>query len=119
MHPRLSIEKEYHVTVDQPFSEKDFKKIQEGIRLSDGFIKPDRLYIFGSDRCNIGIVIHSGKKRVIRRLFAYVGYNVIALDRVRYATLQKETLKQGKWRELTQKEIADLKKLTNRKKQDN
>jgi 23S rRNA pseudouridine2605 synthase len=111
MHPRLSIEKEYHVILDQLLRQNDFTVLQCGVRLPDGYIRPDQLYIVNSEYHKIGIVIHSGKKRIIRRLFAHLGYKVIGLDRVRYATLYRENLKQGQWRELSLKEVNDLKKL--------
>lgn len=109
MHPRFEIEKEYHVVLNKSFAKDDFDKIILGIRLPDGFIKPDQIaYIKKNDTKRVSLVIHSGKKRVIRRLFAHLGYEVLYLDRVRYATLLKNDLDVGAYRPITEKELEKL-----------
>jgi len=109
MHPRFEIEKEYYVTLDKPLEKNDFDKLKKGIHLSDGFLKPDALaFIKKRDFLHLSIIIHSGKKRIIRRFFAYLGYEVTALDRVRYAIFKKNGLKIGIYREITEYEVRQL-----------
>lgn len=111
MHPKSRIPKLYHVTLDRNFSGNDFQKLLNGIELQDGFIQPDNLsYVMGKKN-ELGIQIHSGKNRIIRRIFEYLGYKIKKLDRVMYAGLTKKNLPRGKWRFLTQKEINYLKML--------
>ncbi len=109
MHPKFGIKKVYNVGLDKNLKPDDFKKLEEGFELEDGFIKPDAAaYVEGSKR-EIGIEIHSGRNRIVRRVFEYLGYDVIKLDRVTYAGLTKKDLGRGKWRFLTAKEISFLK----------
>lgn len=111
MHPKSQIPKLYHVKLDRNFSYNDFQKLAQGIELEDGVIKPDALsYVMGSKN-ELGIQIHSGKNRIIRRIFEHLGYEVIKLDRVMYAGLTKKNLPRGKWRFLSEKEIQYLKML--------
>lgn len=111
MHPKSRIPKLYHVTLNKNFSNADFEKLQKGIELEDGFIRPDALsYVMNSKR-ELGIQIHSGRNRIIRRIFEYLGYDVIKLDRVMYAGLTKKNLPRGKWRFLTEQEVNYLKML--------
>lgn len=111
MHPKSNVPKLYHVTLDRNFSGSDFEKLINGIELEDGFIKPDALsYVMGKKN-ELGIQIHSGKNRIIRRIFEHLGYDVIKLDRVMYAGLTKKNLPRGKWRFLTEKEVNFLKML--------
>jgi len=111
MHPKSNVPKLYHVTLDKNFSGSDFEKLIKGIELEDGFIKPDALsYVMGKKN-ELGIQIHSGKNRIIRRMFEHLGYDVIKLDRVMYAGLTKKNLPRGKWRFLTEKEVNFLKML--------
>ena len=111
MHPKSNVPKLYHVTLDRNFSGSDFEKLVKGIELEDGFIKPDALsYVMGKKN-ELGIQIHSGKNRIIRRIFEHLGYDVIKLDRVMYAGLTKKNLPRGKWRFLTEKEVNFLKML--------
>ncbi len=111
MHPKSNIPKLYHVTLHKNFSPADFEKLSKGIELEDGFIQPDELsYVLGKKN-ELGIQIHSGRNRIIRRMFEYLGYNVIKLDRVMYAGLTKKNLPRGKWRFLTEREINALKRL--------
>jgi len=111
MHPKSNVPKLYHVTLNKNFSGSDFEKLVKGIELEDGFIKPDALsYVMGKKN-ELGIQIHSGKNRIIRRIFEHLGYDVIKLDRVMYAGLTKKNLPRGKWRFLTEKEVNFLKML--------
>ncbi len=110
-HPKHRITKIYHVVLDKNLKTGDMKKIAEGIELEDGFIRPDAIaYVQGAtDKKEIGIEIHSGKNRVIRRIFETIGYRVARLDRVSFAGLTKKDVPRGKWRYLNDKEIGFLK----------
>jgi len=110
-HPKYNIKKVYHVSLDRNLIKADMLKIIEGVELDDGIVDVDKIsYIDdGSDKKEIGIELHSGKNRVIRRLFEMLGYNVVKLDRVSFASLTKKNLPRGKWRILTEKEINFLK----------
>ena len=110
-HPKHNIKKTYHVFLDQPLSKNDLQKIGEGINLEDGLIKPDAIAYVGdgADRKSIGIELHSGKNRIVRRIFETMGYQVIKLDRVFFAGLTKKDLPRGRWRHLTEEEVNILK----------
>lgn len=109
-HPSYDKKKIYQVSLDRELSEEDYHKILEGISLTDGDIKADELeFIDANDRRKIGIEIHSGKNRIVRRIFDSLGYTVKALDRVYFAGLTKKGLKKGEWRYLTEGEINILK----------
>lgn len=109
-HPSYDKKKIYQVSLDRDLSEEDYHKILEGISLTDGDIKADELeFIDANDRRKIGIEIHSGKNRIVRRIFDSLGYTVKALDRVYFAGLTKKGLKKGEWRYLTEGEINILK----------
>ena len=109
-HPGYNKKKIYHVYLNKNFPKSDMIKIAEGIELEDGFIQPDAIsYASATLKTEIGIEIHSGRNRIIRRLFESLGYRVEKLDRVYYAGLTKKNLQRGKWRFLTQKEINMLK----------
>jgi len=112
-HPSHQIRKVYHVELDQPLHRDDYDKIVKGIELEDGFIRPDAIEFTGAgnDRKDIGVELHSGKNRVVRRIFETLGYKVVKLDRVVYAGLTKKDLPRGKWRFLTEKEVSFLKML--------
>ncbi len=111
-HPSYEVKKIYEVTLDRPLLKKDFDHILKGITLEDGFIAPDVLaYADPKDKRIIGIEIHSGRNRIVRRIFEAVGYDVRNLDRVMYANLTKKNVERGKWRLLTEKEIRLLKYL--------
>ncbi len=110
-HPRNNVSKIYHVELTKSLTQGDFNKIQFGIELEDGFIKPDDLsYVQGASKREIGIQIHSGKNRVVRRIFESLGYEVVKLDRVVYANLTKKDLPRGRWRYLEERELVQLKK---------
>ncbi|GAA4517581.1 hypothetical protein GCM10023173_18280 [Sphingobacterium thermophilum] len=109
-HPRNNVTKIYHVELNKNLTQGDFNKIQFGLELEDGFIKPDDLsYIAGASKREVGIQIHSGKNRIVRRIFESLGYEVVKLDRVVYANLTKKDLPRGRWRYLDEKELIQLK----------
>ena len=98
------------MALDRPLSQEDYDKILEGIELSDGEVKADELeFIDENDKSRLGIEIHSGKNRIVRRIFESLGYSVKALDRVYFAGLTKKGLKKGGWRYLTESEVNILK----------
>jgi 23S rRNA pseudouridine2605 synthase len=108
-HPQHRVQKLYHVELDKNLKHDDLLKIQEGIELEDGFIKPDEVAYAGESKREVGILIHSGRNRIVRRIFETLGYDVLRLDRVMFAGLTKKDLPRGHWRMLTDKEIAFLK----------
>lgn len=109
-HPSYEIKKIYEVRLDKPLAKKDFEAIVKGITLEDGSVTPDSLaYADAKDKSIIGIEIHSGKNRIVRRIFEHLGYDVKNLDRVLYANLTKKNVERGKWRFLTEKEVRLLK----------
>lgn len=111
-HPSHEIKKIYHVTLDKPLTKADFDTIAAGVTLEDGVAHVDVLaYADAKDKTQIGLEIHSGKNRIVRRIFEHLGYDVRGLDRVTYAGLTKKNLQRGHWRELTEKEIRILKYL--------
>ena len=114
MHPKYKVAKIYNVVLDKDLSTVNFEKIKKGIGLEDGFIKVDDIaYVDGADSSReIGIEIHSGKNRVIRRIFESLGYKVDKLDRVLYASLTKKNLPRGKWRFLAENEVRMLKRIS-------
>jgi 23S rRNA pseudouridine2605 synthase len=110
-HPKHRIIKIYHVILDKNFKVGDMKKIAEGIELEDGIVKPDTIaFVQGADsKKEVGMEIHSGKNRVIRRIFESLGYKVTKLDRVSFAGLTKKDVPRGNWRFLNDKEVSFLK----------
>lgn len=111
-HPRNSITKLYLVELNKALPQGDLNKIEYGIELEDGVIKPDSVsYVTGGTKKDIGIQIHSGKNRVVRRIFESLGYDVVKLDRSVYANLTKKDLPRGRWRYLDEKEVIQLKHL--------
>ncbi len=110
-HPKYNKKKIYHIFLNKNLEKKDAEKLVEGIELEDGFMKFDTLaYPDPNSKKDIGVEIHSGRNRIIRRMFAELGYEVLKLDRVYFAGLTKKDLKRGRWRFLTQQEISILKK---------
>ena len=108
-HPKFLKKKIYHVYLDKNCTAADMKQIAEGITLDDGDIKADAIsYASETDRKQVGIEIHSGKNRIVRRIFESLGYKVCKLDRVMFAGLTKKGIKRGDWRFLTEKEVAML-----------
>jgi len=111
-HPRNNISKIYHVELNKNLTQGDLNKIAFGLELEDGFAKPDAIsYVQGGSKREVGIQIHSGKNRIVRRIFEHLGYEVAKLDRVVYASLTKKDLPRGRWRYLEEKEIILLKHL--------
>ena len=112
-HPKFLVSKMYHAQLDKNMRQEDFDKMKNGLELEDGFIKPDRMeYVAdGSDKKQIGLEIHSGRNRIVRRMFEHLGYDVVKLDRVTYAGITKKELPRGKWRFLEPKEVGFLKML--------
>jgi 23S rRNA pseudouridine2605 synthase len=111
-HPRNSITKLYNVELSKALTQGDLNKIGFGLELEDGFIKPDSIsYVTGGTKKEIGIQIHSGKNRIVRRIFESLGYEVVKLDRSVYANLTKKDLPRGRWRYLDEKEVIQLKHL--------
>jgi 23S rRNA pseudouridine2605 synthase len=109
-HPSYEIKKIYEVRLDKPLAKKDFDAIINGITLEDGLVAPDAMaYADAKDKSIIGIEIHSGRNRIVRRIFEHLGYDVKNLDRVLYANLTKKNVERGKWRLLTEKEVRLLK----------
>lgn len=108
-HPSYERKKIYHVHLDRVIIKDDLTKIAEGFELEDGFIQSDEIsYVDAKDKSQVGIEIHSGKNRIVRRIFEHLGYKVEKLDRVYFAGLTKKNLPRGKFRFLTQKEINIL-----------
>ena len=112
-HPKHRVRKVYQVTLDKPLTKTDMQKIVDGLTLEDGEIIVDKVaYVDGSDnKKEIGIQLHSGRNRIVRRIFEHLGYEVLKLDRVVFAGLTKKDLPRGRWRRLTPKEIDFLKML--------
>ena len=109
-HPKYEKEKIYHVELDKPFSKKDMVSVQQGIELEDGFVKVDEIsYVENAKtKKEVGVVIHSGKNRIVRRIFESLEYRVVKLDRVVFSGLTKKDLTRGRWRFLTNAEISML-----------
>ena len=109
-HPSFEKKKVYHVQLDKDFLPEDFEKIQKGIELEDGLIAADEISLIDqNDLRQVGIEIHSGKNRIVRRIFNHLGYQVERLDRVIFAGLTKKDLPRGRYRFLTLQEINFLK----------
>ncbi len=108
-HPSHNKKKIYHVFLDKPLTKSDLLKIAEGVQLEDGLIAADSINYVEDDKREVGIEIHSGKNRIVRRIFSHLGYNVDRLDRVYFAGLTKKNLPRGRYRFLTQTEVNHLK----------
>lgn len=108
-HPRNEVRKIYHATLDKNLRKEDFDKILDGIELEDGPIAADALSYVENDKAQVGLEIHSGRNRIVRRIFEHLGYKVKKLDRVYFAGLTKRNLRRGAWRFLDEKEINILK----------
>ena len=108
-HPKFLKKKVYHVFLDKNVSEEDLQKIAEGIELEDGEVHADAIeYADDRDKSQVGIEIHSGRNRIVRRIFEKLGYRVVKLDRAQFAGLTKKNLRRGDWRFLTEKEVEML-----------
>lgn len=109
-HPRYQARKLYHVELHKPVSREDLEKLLKGVDLEDGKTKVDKAeYVEDKSSREIGVELHSGKNRIVRRLFEALGYNVVKLDRVQFAGLTKKDLPRGMFRHLTEQEVAFLK----------
>ena len=108
-HPQFLKKKIYHVYLDKNVTAADMKQIADGIELEDGEIHADAIdYASETDRKQVGIEIHSGRNRIVRRIFEHLGYKVIRLDRVYFAGLTKKNVRRGDWRFLTEQEVNML-----------
>jgi len=110
-HPSTGARKVYHVELDKPLTATDRRRMLEGITLEDGDIAVDAVEFSDEDRNVVGVELHSGRNRIVRRIFESLGYEVYKLDRVIFAELTKKNLPRGRWRELTAKEVGFLKML--------
>ena len=109
-HPSFEVKKIYEVTLDKPVTKKDLDSIVSGITLEDGFVAADSVgYADSKSKNVVGIEIHSGRNRIVRRIFEHLGYDVKALDRVMFANLTKKNVERSKWRFLNDKEVRLLK----------
>jgi 23S rRNA pseudouridine2605 synthase len=109
-HPSNEIKKVYHVTLNKPLDKNDYDQILKGVMLEDGMANVDALaYADAKDKTQIGVEIHSGRNRIVRRIFEHLKYDVKNLDRVIFAGLTKKNIERGKWRLLSEKEVRDLK----------
>lgn len=109
-HPSNEIRKVYAVTLDKPLTKQHFEDILKGVPLEDGVANVDVLaYTDNADKTQIGVELHTGRNRIVRRIFEHYGYDVKNLDRVMFAGLTKKNVNRGKWRFLTEKEVRDLK----------
>ncbi len=109
-HPSHEVRKIYEVKLDKPLGKLDFERILNGLDLEDGFVRADSLaYTDPKDKSIIGIELHSGRNRIVRRMFESLGYDVRNLDRVMFGNLTKKNVERGKWRYLVEKEIRLLK----------
>ncbi|MBR3557562.1 MAG: pseudouridine synthase [Bacteroidales bacterium] len=111
-HPSSQIEKTYAVELDKPFASVDMDMLRNGVELHDGKITPDDVEYVGEGKREVGVTIHSGKNRIVRRMFESLGYEVVKLDRVVFAGLTKKDLPRGRWRFLTKNEVSFLKMLS-------
>lgn len=113
-HPKYGVRKIYHAELDKPLKRSDLDSIAEGLELEDGAIKVDEISYVGEgvDKTQVGVEIHSGKNRIVRRIFEHLGYNVRKLDRVMFGSLTKKDLPRGRWRILTEAEVGILKMIS-------
>jgi len=107
-HPKHQVQKVYHVTLERALGRNDFERVKRGVHLEDGVVQVDAIEHIPPSKKKLKITLHSGKYRVIRRLFKQLGYKVVALDRVKYAVFTKRGLSRGTWRFLSHDEVAQL-----------
>ena len=116
-HPSYEVTKVYEARLNKSLTKAHFEQILQGLKLEDGLVQVDSLaYADANDKSVIGIELHSGKNRIVRRIFEHLGYDVKMLDRVMYGTLTKKNVERGKWRYLSEKEVRLLKYLNSSKK---
>ncbi len=111
-HPSYQVKKVYQVTLDKPLAKADFEQVLAGVKLEDGIAPVDSL-AYLEEKHELGIEIHSGRNRIVRRIFESLGYEVVKLDRVMYAGLTKKNIPRGKWRFLTEREVVLLRHFKN------
>lgn len=114
-HPKHKVVKVYKVTLNKSLQIKDFEAIGAGLDLEDGKAEVDSIYYYEGKKSEIGVEIHSGKNRIVRRIFEHLGYSVEALDRIYYAGLSKKDLPRGQFRRLSEREVIQLKHFTETK----
>ena len=112
-HPSHEVRKIYHVQLERPIQNHHLQALINGLELEDGLVSLDAIEIISPDKKELGLELHSGRNRIVRRIFEHLGYEVTKLDRVVFAGLTKKDLPRGKWRMLTQREIIQLKHLKN------
>jgi 23S rRNA pseudouridine2605 synthase len=110
-HPSYNIKKVYEVLLDKPIQQKDLIQLESGLVLDDGLVKVDDFAVISPDHRQVGLEIHSGRNRIVRRIFERLDYKVVRLDRVMYSFLTKKDLPRGKWRFLKEHEVVRLKHL--------
>ncbi len=109
-HPKYEVKKIYHAILDKDLKSQDLAALRQGFELEDGDIKADQAnYVDGQGKNEIGLEIHSGRNRIVRRMFEHLGYEVTKLDRVLFASLTKKDLPRGQWRHLHPDEVRMLK----------
>ena len=108
-HPKFNKKKVYQVTLDKTITENDMQRLCRGVMLDDGEIRVDEISYINDDHRQVGVEIHSGRNRIVRRMFEHIGYTVKQLDRSVFAGLTKKNLPRGKWRFLNEKEVQILK----------
>ena len=110
IHPKNKVEKMYHVFLNKKMKESDYNKIKKGFTLDDGFIQVDKINVVNnSDQKELVLSLHSGRNRIVRRIFEFFTYKVIKLDRILFAGISKKKILRGKYRHLSKKEIGFLK----------
>lgn len=109
IHPKFDVAKVYQVSLDKPITNQHVQKLQSGILLEDGITSPCQVRIIDEDRSKIEVILHEGRKRQIRRMLSSVGYNVVDLMRIQFASITITDLKPGEWRYLLDQEIVNLK----------
>ncbi len=117
-HPSFEVQKIYQAELDRAFKPADMMEVEKGLHLEDGFVKVDAISYVGTgqDKAVLGVELHSGKNRIVRRIFEHLGYEVKKLDRVYFAGISKKDLPRGRWRFLSDLEVASLKIMTGSKK---
>lgn len=109
-HPKHGVNKLYHVYLNKSLRTADLERIRSGLQLEDGRVQVDEIsFIESAKKSEVGLKIHSGRNRIVRRIFEHLGYDVIRLDRVMFAGLTKKDLPRGHWRHLTRQEVINLK----------
>ena len=116
-HPKYNVRKTYKATLDRGLTTADLDKLIAGVELEDGLAKADEVaFVDPSDKRQVGVEIHSGKNRIVRRMFEAIGFEVVALDRVLFGDLSKDGLSRGKWRYLKEYEVRKLKKTAGKRR---